>query len=337
MAMQRLSFGPFVLDLVDERLWRDGQALRLGYKSQSLLRHLVINAGCLVRKEDLLAAVWPDTHVSPAVLKVCVSEIRQVLGEDPSAPRYIETVRPRGYRFIASVQEAPAARHPADLLEDLLTQSHIVLDAAGWALSMAPGALAARVPPSTRRTIERHLASLGEDGRRTLEAASAVGLEFDAEQVALALGEPLLTAEERCERLARPGLLLRAAEPTALPDGSLATCYAFPQELYCQVLREGTAAARAQRYALRLARHRAPADGQAGAASDCGDGVERARRAWDESLRLAREAEALHSTAEALRQRARGLRDQRAAERLRWDLARRTQRSGGGRAPAPAY
>jgi chromosomal replication initiation ATPase DnaA len=57
----------------------------------------------LVTKEDLLRAAWPHTVVSEWVLTTCIREIRKVLGDQPKAPRWIETVYRRGYRFIAPV------------------------------------------------------------------------------------------------------------------------------------------------------------------------------------------------------------------------------------------
>ena len=57
----------------------------------------------MVTKEALLQAVWPDAMVTEGVLKTCLGQIRQVLGERAKAPRYIATVHRRGYRFIAPV------------------------------------------------------------------------------------------------------------------------------------------------------------------------------------------------------------------------------------------
>jgi class 3 adenylate cyclase len=52
---------------------------------------------------DLLAAVWPNVHVSDWVLTTCIREIRHVLGDVARAPQYIATVHRQGYRFIAPV------------------------------------------------------------------------------------------------------------------------------------------------------------------------------------------------------------------------------------------
>ncbi len=57
-------------------------------------------------KEELLRAVWSDTQVSAAVLKGYIQQIRKALGDDAKAPRFIETIQRRGYRFIAPLTTA---------------------------------------------------------------------------------------------------------------------------------------------------------------------------------------------------------------------------------------
>ena len=97
-------FPPFRLDRVGERLYRDGDVVHLRRKSYALLAHLAERPGELVTKASLLESLWPGTYVSDTVLKVCVREIRQALGDDVAPPRFIETAHRRGYRFIAPVQ-----------------------------------------------------------------------------------------------------------------------------------------------------------------------------------------------------------------------------------------
>jgi DNA-binding winged helix-turn-helix (wHTH) protein/predicted ATPase len=102
-------FEPFRLDVLDERLWEGEKSVPLGHKALAVLRRLVGQPGRLVTKDDLLKAAWPDTAVGEAVLTTAVRELRQVLGDPARAPRFIETVHGRGYRFIAPVSEAAAA------------------------------------------------------------------------------------------------------------------------------------------------------------------------------------------------------------------------------------
>jgi pimeloyl-ACP methyl ester carboxylesterase/DNA-binding winged helix-turn-helix (wHTH) protein len=105
-----LVFGPFRLEIADATLWHGSQTLPLTPKAFSVLQCLVQRRGRLVTKDELYNAVWPRVFVGDAVLKVCVLEIRRVLADDAKAPRFIETVHRRGYRFIAPVTEAPEPR-----------------------------------------------------------------------------------------------------------------------------------------------------------------------------------------------------------------------------------
>jgi DNA-binding winged helix-turn-helix (wHTH) protein/predicted ATPase len=97
------SFAPFHLDLGAARLWQGTEPVRLTAKAFAVLCYLVEHAGQLVTKDDLFAAAWASVHVSEAALAVCIREIRRALGDTAQAPRYLETVRGRGYRFVAPV------------------------------------------------------------------------------------------------------------------------------------------------------------------------------------------------------------------------------------------
>jgi len=109
-----VDFPPFRLDTINQCLWRRGargedERLPLKPKPFAILRYLVDHAGRLVTQDELLDAVWPDTHVQPEVLKRHIFEIREVLGDDPRNPTYIETLARRGYQFIALVRHAAQA------------------------------------------------------------------------------------------------------------------------------------------------------------------------------------------------------------------------------------
>jgi DNA-binding winged helix-turn-helix (wHTH) protein len=114
---QCLVFGPFRLDLRDERLWRGHEALPLSSKTFKVLSCLVTQAGQLVTKEVLLEAVWPATAVSESVVTVAMRTLRRVLGDEARTPRFIEAVHGRGYRFIAPVSAQVASREPVAVVE----------------------------------------------------------------------------------------------------------------------------------------------------------------------------------------------------------------------------
>jgi TolB-like protein/tetratricopeptide (TPR) repeat protein len=101
-------FGPFVLDVTDRSLKRDGVPIPLTPKLFDLLVALVEGSGRLVEKDALLKKVWPDVAVEEGNLTKGVFSLRQLLDPD-AASRYIETIPKRGYRFLAPVSEANAA------------------------------------------------------------------------------------------------------------------------------------------------------------------------------------------------------------------------------------
>ena len=102
------EFPPFVLDPGERRLLRDGEPVRLRAKAFDLLLDLVESAGVLRTRDDLIRAVWPDTIVEEHGLTVGMSALRKALGDEDDPPRFIATVRGRGYRFVAPVIFMPA-------------------------------------------------------------------------------------------------------------------------------------------------------------------------------------------------------------------------------------
>src|SRR5262245_22034217 len=103
---QMLIFAPFRLDLVNARLWREEVVVPLRPKPLAVLRYLVENPGRLVTKAELTKAIWPNTYVGESSLKGYIRALREVLADDAEAPRFIETVARRGYRFIAPLTAA---------------------------------------------------------------------------------------------------------------------------------------------------------------------------------------------------------------------------------------
>lgn len=121
MPTSLLRFGDFVVDRAGYRVLRGGEQVDLSPKLLDLLLHFLDHAGALVTKDALLESVWPDANVTENALAQAISELRQALGDDAAAPRFIKTVARRGYRFIVPVERLEAredgprerAAHPA--------------------------------------------------------------------------------------------------------------------------------------------------------------------------------------------------------------------------------
>src|SRR5260370_26355414 len=96
-------FGEFTVDADQKVLLREDRPLPLSPKLFDTLLILVENSGRIVRKEELMKRVWPDTFVEEANLTSNIQQLRKSLGDDARHPRYVETVAKRGYRFIAPV------------------------------------------------------------------------------------------------------------------------------------------------------------------------------------------------------------------------------------------
>jgi DNA-binding winged helix-turn-helix (wHTH) protein/tetratricopeptide (TPR) repeat protein len=115
---KRIVFDRFSLDLINECLWRGSDEIKIRPKAFAVLNYLLNRSGQLVTKEELLNAVWPETFVGDAVLKVTVGQLREALDDDPKSPRFIETSHRRGYRFIGEIavpkQEPEPERAPID-------------------------------------------------------------------------------------------------------------------------------------------------------------------------------------------------------------------------------
>src|SRR5262245_34713143 len=95
MSSRQWHFADFRLDPANACLWRGTQPLALTPKAFAVLQYLVTHADRLVTKDTLLDAVWPETAISDAVVRIAIGELRRVLGDTAQAPRFIATVHRR--------------------------------------------------------------------------------------------------------------------------------------------------------------------------------------------------------------------------------------------------
>jgi len=94
------------IDADNESAWCGALRLSLTPRAFAVLRHLVEHRGRLITKQQLLTAVWRDAIVSDAALSSCIRDVRRALGDSSGAPRYLQTVHRRGFRFVGPVASA---------------------------------------------------------------------------------------------------------------------------------------------------------------------------------------------------------------------------------------
>ncbi len=84
-------------------LWRDGEPLALTDRLSRMLVYLIEQRGRTVSQAELLEALWTDTHVAEANVRVTMNRLRAVLRADESEAPLILTIPKQGYSFVADV------------------------------------------------------------------------------------------------------------------------------------------------------------------------------------------------------------------------------------------
>src|SRR5437868_2644595 len=120
------EFGPFRIDVANRLLLRDGAPLPLTPKAVDTLLALIQSGGQVLKKDDLMKLVWPDTIVEEGNLTQNIYLLRKTLGEGANGRNYIETVPRRGYRFVGEVRELPS--EAADLILAERTKVQVVIE-----------------------------------------------------------------------------------------------------------------------------------------------------------------------------------------------------------------
>jgi two-component system KDP operon response regulator KdpE len=97
----RYDDGRLAVDLARREVTLDGAQLSLTRKEFAVLAMLLRHAGRVVGQQQLLREVWGPTHVQDThYLRIVLGRLRQKLGDDPAAPRWLKTEPGVGYRFL---------------------------------------------------------------------------------------------------------------------------------------------------------------------------------------------------------------------------------------------
>ena len=95
-----IEIGELTIDVAARVVVRDGKRIELAPRELDLLFSMVRNRDRVVSRQQLLSEVWGHTgEVITRTVDTHVAELRRKLEENPSLPRYIQTVRKVGYRF----------------------------------------------------------------------------------------------------------------------------------------------------------------------------------------------------------------------------------------------
>ncbi|HXE75512.1 MAG TPA: winged helix-turn-helix domain-containing protein [Candidatus Xenobia bacterium] len=110
-----LRFGVFELDRRSGELRRSGVLVRLQPQPFKALAFLASRPRLPVTREELQKEIWgDDVNVDfEQGLNHCIKQVRDALGDDAEAPRYVETLPKIGYRFIAPVERLGLEVEPA--------------------------------------------------------------------------------------------------------------------------------------------------------------------------------------------------------------------------------
>jgi DNA-binding response OmpR family regulator len=107
-APESVEVGELRIELAARRVHLAGAELTLSRKEFDLLARLSADAGHVVSREVLMSEVWDENWFgSTKTLDVHIAWLRKKLGDDPAAPRYIQTVRGVGFRLAAASEPSP--------------------------------------------------------------------------------------------------------------------------------------------------------------------------------------------------------------------------------------
>ena len=103
-----LTLGDLVIDIGGREVYVDSQLVALTRTQFDLLVALASAPGRVMRRDDLMEQVWGHTFFAdPDHLSVHIHHIRRDLGDSADPPRFIQTVRGVGYKFIAPRDAQP--------------------------------------------------------------------------------------------------------------------------------------------------------------------------------------------------------------------------------------
>ena len=95
-----ISAGPFRYHTSTLRFYKNGQEIILSSKENAMMKLFLDNVNRIFPKDMLYELIWGEAIVDENAIMVYINRLRQKIEEDPSHPKFIQTVRGLGYRFV---------------------------------------------------------------------------------------------------------------------------------------------------------------------------------------------------------------------------------------------
>ena len=95
-----ISAGPFQYNTSTLRFYKNGEEIVLSSKENAMMKLFIDNVNRIFSKDMLYDLIWGEAIIDENSIMVYINRLRQKIEEDPSKPRYIQTVRGLGYRFV---------------------------------------------------------------------------------------------------------------------------------------------------------------------------------------------------------------------------------------------
>ena len=92
--------GPFRYNTINMRFYKDNREISLSSKEHAMMKLFLDNVNRVFSKDMLCTLVWGEAIIDENAIMVYINRLRQKIEENPSKPRYIQTVRGLGYRFV---------------------------------------------------------------------------------------------------------------------------------------------------------------------------------------------------------------------------------------------
>lgn len=102
---EKFRFAEFTLSPAKRTLFRERTEIKLRDKDFDVLAFLIESAPKTCSHDEIIEAVWNGTFVENGSVEKSIANIRKVLGDDVRNPRFIKTVRSKGYLFVGDVEE----------------------------------------------------------------------------------------------------------------------------------------------------------------------------------------------------------------------------------------